>query len=142
MIREVYQARLFIGDAISARDLKTIYDHGFTAIVDLATEESPAQLGRDHVYCRFPLSDDGENRDAMVEAAIVCLRSLLDRQFVTLLACSAGMSRSPSIAAATVSWLENADFQSVLLKMTSDVPHDVSPALLATVQRCHASICI
>jgi protein-tyrosine phosphatase len=131
---------LFISDAISARDLKQIYDHEIRAVVDLAANERPAGLGRDLIYCRFPLSDGHTNDDAMLECSILCLESLLNRHFRTLVACSAGMSRSPLIAAAAVSLQTGDSLADCLARITADAPHDVSPSLLSSVNRVHAKL--
>lgn len=135
MIRSAYSDLLYIGDAFSARDLKLIYDHKLVAVVDLAADEAPATLGRDIIYCRFPLHDDGSNDDAMVSAAIECLHSLLRCSFRTLVACSAGMSRSPLVGAGAMSLLTGDSLQDCLRFITTDAPHDVSPSLLSTVDR-------
>ena len=133
-----YNKLLYIGDAISARDLKLVYDHEFAAVLDLAANEPPAVLGRDIIYCRFPLSDDDSNNDDTVSAAIVCLCSLIERDFRTLVACSAGMSRSPMIAAAAISILSGDSLSNALGQVASNAPHDVSPTLLSSVNRVHA----
>ena len=140
MIRDVYNGLLYIGDAISARDLKQIYDHEFAAVLDLAANEPPAVLGRDIIYCRFPLSDDESNDDEIISAAIMSLQLLMERHFRSLVACSAGMSRSPLVAAAAVSLLCHDSFSDWLARMTVDAPHDVSPTLYASVKRVHAKL--
>ena len=140
MIRDAYNGLLYIGDAISARDLKQIYDHDIAAVLDLAGNEPPAVLGRDIIYCRFPLADDDSNDDAIVSAAIICLRSLMDRQIRTLVACSAGMSRSPLVAAAAVSLWCHDSLSDCLARITTNAPHDVSPTLYSSVNRVHAKL--
>ncbi len=142
MIRNAYNDQLYIGDAISARDLKQVYDHQFAAVLDLAANEPPAVLGRDIIYCRFPLSDDGSNRDSLVAAAIETLCSLLRREYRVLVACSAGMSRSPMIAAAAVSIVSGKSLDASLAQIVASVPHDVSPALYASVERVHARLTV
>lgn len=133
MIRKIQSKQLFIGDAITARDLKLVYDHGITAVLDLAVDERPAVLGRDIIYCRFPLSDDGSNDDAIISAAIMCLMSMVQRNFTTLVACSAGMSRSPLVVAAALSLLSNQTLAECLAQTIQDSPHDVSPTLYKSV---------
>ena len=140
MIRDAYNELLFIGDAISARDLKQIYDREFAAVLDLAANETPAVLGRDIIYCRFPLSDDDSNKDDIVTAAIECLCSLIRRDYRTLVACSAGMSRSPVIAAAALAILSGSSLGDSLVQITANAPHDVSPTFFSSVQRVHATL--
>jgi protein-tyrosine phosphatase len=133
MFKCVFGEQLLVGDAISARNLKLIYEYEIAAVVDLAANELPATLGRDIVYCRFPLHDDESNSDELLLAAIETVRSLLLGGFRTLVACSAGMSRSPIIAAAAISKFTGKPFQECLLEMIENIPHDVSPSLLASV---------
>jgi hypothetical protein len=55
MIRQVYGNSLFLGNAMDARDLKSLYDQRITAVVDLAINERPASA-RDDL---LPFSDCG-----------------------------------------------------------------------------------
>ena len=57
MIREILPDRLFIGNALDARDLRLLYRERIAAVVDLAAKEPPAQLGRDMIHFRTPLLD-------------------------------------------------------------------------------------
>ena len=135
MFRSTPHKDLYVADAIAARDLRQIYDHQIKAVVDLAANEPPAVLGRDIVYCRFPLADDASNDDALVETAILCLRSLLERDLRSLVACSAGMSRSPLIAAAANSLMSGNSLRSCLTALIEGAPHDVSQAMFSSVER-------
>ena len=141
MFRKAYGGTLYLADAMSARDLSLIYDHGIAAVVDLAENEPPAQLGRDIIYCRFPLADDDSNDDQVLSVAIDCVRQLLCRKIRTLIACSAGMSRSPTIAAAALSIHLDQPFESTLQRVLDNAPRDVSPLLLASVARVHEAMC-
>lgn len=140
MLRDVYRGQLFVGDAISARDLKQIYDHEIAAVLDLAANESPAVLGRDIIYCRFPISDDGSNDDALLSAVIEYSINLLEHNFRTLVACSAGMSRSPIIAASAMSIVRRVPLDETILAITANAPRDVSPSFFASVQKIHARL--
>ena len=140
LIREVYSDLLFLSDAITARDLKLLYDRQIAAVVDLAANERPASLGRDIIYCRFPLHDDGSNHDDLLSSAIDCLHLLLRRRFRTLVTCSAGMSRSPLVAAAALSLLTADPLPDCLRLATIGAPHDVSPALHSAIVRTHAKL--
>lgn len=70
-MREVIPERLWIGNALDARDVTGVLGLGVTAIVDLAIEELPIQFPRDVLYCRFPLIDGSGNQPATLRAAIV-----------------------------------------------------------------------
>lgn len=76
---------------MDARDLRGIYNSGILAVIDLAINEPPAQLGREIVYCRFPLNDGDGNSDALITLAVRTIASLVRYQAPTLVACSAGM---------------------------------------------------
>ncbi len=133
MIRSTFHGSVYLGDAGSARDLRKLYNLELAAIVDLAAEERPAQLGRDLVYLRLPLHDDGSNPPPSLVCAIECVSSLLKSRRRTLIACSAGMSRSPLIAAAALSLQTGDAFDECLTRLTADGPCDISPPLAASV---------
>ncbi len=133
MIRCVFNDQLFLGNAHDARDLKLLYENGIAAVVDLAINEPPAQLAREMIYCRFPLTDGSGNSSALLELAIHTTVMLLEQKLKTLVACSAGMSRSPCIAAAAISLLTGVPLQECLIGVVSNSPHDVSPLFLSQV---------
>ncbi len=57
---------------------------------------------RDLVYCRFPLVDGAGNDARILKMAVHTVAELLRKEVKTLVFCSAGMSRAPSIAAAAL----------------------------------------
>ncbi len=140
MIRATHHNLLFIGDAINARDLRQLYDQEIAAVVDIAANEEPAQLGRDHIYCRYPLHDDGSNCPQLVRVSIDCVRSLILSDLRTLVACSAGMSRSPVIASAAISLITGVSLDDSIAAIVLNAPHDVSPAFLSSVAFIHATM--
>jgi protein-tyrosine phosphatase len=127
---------LYVGNAIDARDLRNIHDHGIQAVVDLAMNELPAQLGREIVYCRIPLNDGGGNVDGLITLGIRTVGTLIRNEMPTLVACSAGMSRAPSIAAASIALLTGRDPDDCLVQVIADAPNDVSSILWSQVKRC------
>jgi hypothetical protein len=98
-MREVYPNLLWIGHALDVREPKALFDVEIAAVIDVAFEEPPAALPRQLIYCRFPLNDGGGNDPAVLLCAVQCIVLLLASGMRTLIACSAGMSRSPTIAA-------------------------------------------
>ena len=140
MIREIHPDRLFIGNAMDARDLRQLYDHRIAAVVDLAINESPAQLAREMIYCRIPLTDGDGNPNAIITTAIRCVVTLLDNEIRTLVTCSAGMSRSPAIAAAAIALVTGCTLDDCLASIATDVPHDVSPILWSRVKSVYNQI--
>lgn len=135
MIRQVYSDLLFVGNAMDARDLKSIYDNQIRAVVDLAINEPPAQLGREIIYCRFPLNDGEGNNDGLIAITVCTIAAMIQNQTRTMVACSAGMSRAPTIAAASIALLTGRDPEECLAEVTSHGPHDVSPILWAQIKR-------
>ncbi len=138
MIREIHNDLLFVGNAIDARDLRVLRDNRIAGVVDLAMNELPAQLARDMIYCRIPIVDGDGNADAMVETAIRSTVMLVRNGIRTLVACSAGMSRAPSVGAAAVAVLTRQDPDDCLREIIAEAPNDISPTLWSQVKSvCH-----
>jgi hypothetical protein len=135
LIRNVYADLLYVGNALDARDLRPIYDNRIRAVVDLAINEPPSQLGRELIYCRFPLNDGDGNRDGLITITVRTIAAMIRNEMRTLVACSAGMSRAPTIAAASVALLTGRNPDECLVDIISNAPNDVSPILWAHVKR-------
>ncbi len=125
-MRRIADLPLWIGTALDARDLRGIHDTGIEAVVDLAMDEPPAHPPRELVYLRFPLVDNEGNPAWLLRAAIEALTGLLKADVPTLVACSAGASRSPAIAAIALARWKGFSPEEAL-KRTG--PGDVSVAL-------------
>ncbi len=134
MIHEIHPDRLFLGNARDARDLQQLHNHRIAAVVDLAANEPPAQLSREILYCRIPIVDGGGNSNSIIEIAIRCVATLVEKEFRTLVACSAGMSRSPAIAASALALVTNKPLSDCLTALFSGASHDISPTLWSSVQ--------
>lgn len=134
-MREAVPGRLWLGTALDARDLRRLYDLHVAAVVDLALEEPPAQLGREIVYCRLPLLDGAGNSKWMLSAAIEVVARLLHESVPTLVACSGGMSRSPAIVAAVLARERGISADDCLLQLVVGQPHDVSPSLWHEIKK-------
>jgi Predicted protein-tyrosine phosphatase len=130
---------LFLGNALDARNLRQLHELRIAAVIDLALEEQPAQLSREIAYCRFPLADGVGNPSWLLRAAIETTLSLVDQSINTLVACSGGMSRSPSIVAAVLSIAHHRDPDECLLELVRNHPREVSPPLWADVKELVAS---
>jgi protein-tyrosine phosphatase len=129
LIREVYPDRLYLGNAMDIRDLRRLYDNRIAAIVDLAINEHPAQPARDMIYCRIPIIDGDGTAIPIIEMAVGCVVMLMENSVRTIVACSAGMSRSPAIVAAAIAIATRTSPDDCLTAIASDGPHDVSPIL-------------
>lgn len=120
---------------MDARDLRLLYDSGIRAVVDLAINEPPAQLGRELIYCRFPINDGDGNPDWLLVLAIRTIASMIRNETRTLISCSAGMSRAPTIAAASIALMTNRDPDQCLVDVIANAPNDVSPILWTQIRR-------
>jgi hypothetical protein len=138
-MRVVLPKLLWLGTALDARDPRRIYEHEIAAVIDLAIDEPPAQLGREIIYCRFPLTDGGGNSQSLLRLAIETTTSHLRESIPTLVACSGGMSRTPAIVAAALSLWRGTPPDECLLELVAAQPHDVSPLLWHDVK--HAISC-
>ena len=133
LIREVYPDRLCLGNAIDIRDLRLLYENRIAAIVDLAINERPAQPARDTIYFRIPIIDGDGTAIPIIEMAVGCVVMLMEKNVRTIVACSAGMSRSPAIVAAAIAIVTRTSPNDCLAAIASDGPHDVSPILWSHV---------
>lgn len=103
--------------------------------MELADSEPFAALPRDLIRCRFPLSDDGNNPPWLVRLAVESVAALLRSGVPVLVCCSAGMSRSLTVAAGAVARTEGKPLTESLLTLIGSGPADVSPGLLAQLQQ-------
>ena len=90
---------LWIGNADDLRRPEALLDAEIQCVVQLALEESIPPLPREVSLLRFPLMDGRGNDRFLLRAAILNLAELIKAERRTLVCCSAGMSRSPAIAA-------------------------------------------
>jgi len=135
LIRNVYSDLLYVGNAMDARDLRAINDNQIRAVVDLAINEPPASLGREIIYCRFPLNDGGGNNNGLIAITVRTIAAMVQNKTRTIVACSAGMSRAPSVAAASVALITGREPDECLEDIISHAPNDVSPILWAQIKR-------
>ena len=128
-MREIIASRLWLGNANDVRDLRTVHDRNIAAIVDLAFELSPPEITRDLIYCRTPIVDGSGNSTAILRTAIETVAALIRGEVPTLVACGAGMSRSPAIVSAALAVVRRQTLDEMLISVVADGPHDVSPSL-------------
>ena len=133
-MREIVASRLWLGNAMDARDLRRIHDVGISAIVDLAIEETLPELTRELIYCRFPINDGAGNHADLLITAIDTTASFIRKVVPTLVVCGAGMSRSPAIVAAALAIVRGESLDDSLQALIAGHPHDVSPLLWQDVK--------
>lgn len=127
-VRRISGYALWLGHVGDARDFRSLIDVGIEAIVDLAVNEPPLSPPRERIYLRFPLVDGEGNIAGRIRLAVDSLASLILSGVPTLVYCSAGMSRTPCIAAAALARIEGVPVAPMLARVTTDGPADVSSA--------------
>jgi protein-tyrosine phosphatase len=120
---------LWLGHSGDLRNPALLFAAEIQAIVDLAANEPFPQLPRDFVYCRFPLLDGEGNDPALLRVVVRAVGELMSVRIPTILCCSNGLSRTPAIAAATIGIADQSSLDAALIRVASQVRHDVSPAL-------------
>jgi hypothetical protein len=131
---QIHPHSLWIGHAGEGRDTSRLVDTGIEALVNLAAEERFDLPPREFLSLRFPLIDGTGNRPAWLELAITTVAGLLELRIPTLVACGAGMSRAPTIAAAALALAFHESPESCLQDVASQHPADVSPGLWEEVK--------
>lgn len=128
-MRTIIPEFLWLGNAGDARSLAQIAEQGVTAIIDLAAGEPPLAPPRDWVYCRIPLADGEGNSPELLRLVVETLAALIAAQVKTLVACSAGMSRSLAVTAAALAKVRGESPDRCLAYVARDGPADVAPSL-------------
>ena len=126
---QVPNTNLWLGNSSDLRDIPRLLKHGITAIVDLAIEEQLPTIPRATNYCRFVVTDDGENDPANLLAVILCAATFLAGGHLVAICCNAGLNRSPCIGAATLAY-NTCSCPTRSLELISQLKHiDVNPSL-------------
>lgn len=123
------QTPLSLGHAGDVRDLSAIHAAGIEIIVDLAAEEPPAVLSRNLVYCRFPLLDGGDNPDWLLRLAVETVAGAIRNGIPCLVGCSAGLSRTPAIAAFALARGMSLTVDDALRRVAAAGPVAIAPGL-------------
>lgn len=134
-MRSIIPDLLWIGNASDLRDVRAVLSYGIRAVIDLAANEPPVQFPRDIAYCRLPLSDGSGNDLPLLRLAVHSTAEFVRARVPTLVACSAGMSRSPAVVAAALALVENQEPDDALRRIALGGPHDVAPALWSEIKR-------
>ena len=125
-MRQISPHLLWIGSAADARDWRRLMQQGIAAVVDLAIEEASARPPHEMVYCRFPLVDGGDNPSSRMAGAVQTVAMFLREGVPTLVACGAGMSRSPAVVAVASALVNGLTPDECLNRVAAHAPHDVS----------------
>ena len=134
-MRLISGRRLWVGHAGDLRDIGLLHAAGVEAVVELADNDPPAVLPRSLVHARFPLADGAGNPDWLLGLAADAVARLVAAGVPTLVACSAGTSRSVAVAAAGLARADRIELAAALALVTAAGPADVSSGLWAAVSR-------
>lgn len=132
-MRKVGDLLLWIGNARDLQDVRAVCDV-VEAVVELADSEPMANLPRNLIRCRFPLSDGGENPAWLLFLAATTISAFLDSKVPTLVCCSAGMSRSVCLSAAGIALSNGISLREAVSLASAGGPADISPGLFNQVQ--------
>lgn len=127
---------LWLGHAGDCRDASRVLSAGIRAVVQLAIEEPPAQFPREIIFVRIPLHDGSDNTADSLRLAITMVQHLLVTRIPTLLCCSAGVSRSPAIAACALARINEQTPTESLAQIQILLGTDISPALWRDLMPC------
>jgi protein-tyrosine phosphatase len=133
-VRQIPGYPLWIGHVGDLRDLRGVLDAGILAVVELAANEAPASVPRDLVHLRFPLLDGVGNPPWSLRIAVETTAALVRAEVPTLVACGAGSSRSPAVAAAALARVRGCPLEVGLQIVAQDGPADLSPGLWAEIR--------
>lgn len=128
-MKQVEPFLLWLGHLGEGRASEPLERLGIRAVVQLAAEERAIDLHRELAYCRFPLVDGCGNDPALLAAAVLSTAALIERRVPVLVCCGAGMSRSPSIAAAALALAERMQPEQALEIVSQHAAIDVLPGL-------------
>ena len=129
-------SNLWLGNAMEIRDPKLLFDRDIKAVIDLAYEEKPMVPARQFLYFRFPIVDSDGNDRCTLTLAIQALLNLLRDDVATAIGCSAGMSRSPTISAFTLSIYSGTGVKEIIEQIAHERTLEINPALWNEVQSC------
>ncbi|MGF1578679.1 MAG: protein phosphatase [Gemmataceae bacterium] len=128
-VNHIPDTTLWIGNVGDVWNLSRIYSEEISVLFDLALNEPIPTLGRELIYCRFPLVDNQNNEVDVIEMAISALTMSLRKEKRTLVYCSNGASRSPVVASAALSLVKGEPVERVLAMISTIASLDVSPGL-------------
>ncbi len=133
-MRRIDGYSLWLGHVGDIQDLSSVLNNDISVVVDLAINEPIPQLTRELVYIRCPLNDGAGNDPWALRLAVRTVATLLNENVATLVYCSAGMSRTPAIAAAALASAHGLTLPAAIMLVTQDAPSDISPALIGDLQ--------
>jgi protein-tyrosine phosphatase len=132
-MNQISPYQIWVGHTVDEGDFRVIFDTGIQALMQVAIEEMTPLVPRELIYCKFPLVDGTGNRAEVLQLAIKTLAALITQHIPTLVACGAGISRSPAIVAAALALAHREPPEQWLQRVVQHHPSDVSPAFWSEV---------
>lgn len=132
-MHEVLPKLLWIGNAGDLHKPAQIEIAGIKAVIQVALAEQMPTMSRELLFAHYPIMDGAGNPRGIVAAAVETTATLLRHRVPTLVCCSGGMSRSPSIAAGAIAVVQGIPPQDALMAIIQGQPHDVSPGIWESV---------
>jgi atypical dual specificity phosphatase len=122
--------RLYVGTDDDADDAATLRDGGITTVVSL-THRSPERTVADVTVVERPMLDGPQNGRGAFAEAVSAARTALEGGETVLVHCSAGASRSPAVAAATLALHEDRSLEDAFEQVAARRPAaDPHPAMI------------
>lgn len=137
---EMQSGLLWIGNANDVRQPEAVFDAEIVAVVDVAMEEPVVNIPRQLTYCRFPLNDGGGNELRILRQAISTVADFIQSETRTLVACSAGMSRSPTVAAFALGLCFGEKPEEIINRIAGRKALQLHPLLWADMQKAYDTL--
>jgi len=133
-MRELSPERLWIGNAGDSRQPRILFETGIQAVVSVAMEEPIPQLPAQFIVVRIPLYDGEGNAAVTLRLAVDTVVALVESRTPTLLTCSAGLSRSPLVAAFALAKVTGTPPLELVRAWSQSARFDLHPLLLRDLQ--------
>ena len=137
---DVVAEGLRVGTAADATDDSLLETHGVTTIVSL-THETPNPAAQDLTLRSIPLIDGPQNSREQFTKAVEETVAALAADGSVLVHCSAGASRSPTVAATALALAQNMDLEDALQQVADNrAAVDPHEALLRQAARVYTQL--
>jgi protein-tyrosine phosphatase len=121
---------LYVGTTSDATDDSTLETHGVTTIISL-THETPQSTRQGIDIHSIPLIDGPQHSREQFRNAVEATIAALETEGAVLVHCSAGASRSPTVAATALALAQDRDLEAALQQVADNrVAVDPHEALL------------